>query len=120
MSKATALTLWQGTDQQFVFTIKNAAETACVNITGWTLSFMAKVRSSDADVAAVITETATISGTFNSDPAVNTQVATITIEDSDTTGVTPRLYQWELKRTDAGAETIEAYGTLDLRQGVHR
>lgn len=120
MAKETDQTLWIGTDFQFVFHIKNEAETAAVDITGWTLSWKVKRSVSHADSETVLSKTATVSGTFNSDPAVNTQRATVTIDDTDTDGLTAKTYRYELKRTDAGQETVLAYGALELKQPVHR
>ena len=124
MAKQTALELFQGEDHKYVFTIKNGAQTTCIDIAGWTLSFMVKQYKSDADLSAVVTKTTAagivISGTFNANPAVNTQVATVTVDDTDTIAVTDRLYSYELKRMDAGFETVLAYGTFNLIQGVIR
>jgi hypothetical protein len=120
----TKLRYVQGTDHRFVYTILNAAQTAAIDISGWALSFMAKRDSGDTDAAAVITKTTVagivISGVFNAAPASNTQIATLTIEDTDTLTVPEYLYEHELKRTDAGLETILSYGPFELVQGVHR
>ena len=129
MAKQTPISgdeaLFQGEDHTFVLTILNAAETAAIDITTWTLSWMVKRYTSDADAAALITKTAAasgivISGVFNSVPATNTQIATVTLDDTDTTAIGEGLYHHELKRTDAGFETILAYGAFELVQGVHR
>lgn len=125
MAKETALQLFQGEDRRYLFTILDVAEAVAIDITTWTLSFMVKRYTSDADASALITKTAAasgivISGTFNSVPATNTQIATVTVEDSDTTAIGEGLYHYELKRTDAGFETILAYGAFELIQGVHR
>ena len=124
MAKETALTLWIGTDHDFAFHIKDAAEAASVDITGYALSFMIKTSISDADAAALLTKTTVagivIAGTFNSDPAVNAQRATVSIADTDTDALSNGNRRYELKRTDAGSETILAYGALTLSRGVHR
>ena len=125
MAIETAVDVFQGTDRQFVFTIKNAAETACVDITGWALSWMVKRYPADTDLQAIVTKTVAlggivISGVFNATPSVNTQVATVTLVDTDTTLVDPGLYRYELKRTDDNLETVLSYGPLVVIQGVHR
>lgn len=125
MAKETVLTLWIGVDHGFDFDVKNAAEDASIDITGYALSFMLKEAIADLDAAAKITKTTAgggiaIAGTFNADPDVNMQRATVTIADTDTDSLTPRGYRYELKRTDAGSETILSYGTLTLNRGVHR
>ncbi len=124
MAKETATELFLGTDHSFEFEILNIAETAAVNITGWALSMLIKRNRSDADASALVTKTTssgiTISGTYNSDPDTNTQIATATIADTDTDSINPGFGYYELKRTDAGAEAVLAYGAIDLRLAVHR
>lgn len=124
MGKETAAALRIGTDFEFPFTIKNGDESTCINITGWALSFIVKRREEDTDAAALLHYTVgagiVISGSFNADPSTNTQVATVTVADSDTDGLHPGLRYYELKRTDAGLETVLAFGRLDLIRSVHR
>lgn len=120
MAKETAATLWSGTDFQYIFHILNDAETAAVNIAGWTLSWKVKIKRSHADGDAVLTKTPTIAGTYNADTTLNLQRATVSVEDVDTDSLAARTYVYELKRMDAGAETILAYGDLELSQSVHR
>ena len=124
MAKDTPATLYLGADHTYPFTILNKAETLAVDITGWALSWMVKRRTSDADAAAVLTKTTgsgiVIAGTFNSVITTNTQVATVTVLDTDTDAIAAGLYHYELKRTDAGFETPLAFGTLTLKRGVHR
>lgn len=124
MAKETAVRLELGKDHAFAFTILNDDETQAVDITTWQLSYMVKRRMSDADAAALITKTTvagiTVDGDFNVSPAVNTQVATVSIADSDTAGLTPGLAFYELERSDSNAETPLAFGTIDLFRGVHR
>lgn len=116
--------VFQGTDLALPCHIKNAAETTSIDITGWTLSWMVKRYRSDADLSALITKTTSggiaIAGSFNSDPDINTQRATVTIEDTDSISLSPGLYFHELKRTTNGAETVLIYGTFDLKEAVHR
>ena len=124
MAKETALTQFQGEDRRYVFTQLDSTELVALDITTWALSFMVKRYKSDADGSALIAKTTAsgivISGTFDSVPATNTQIATVTMEDTDTTVLADGLFSWELKRTDAGFETVVAFGPFDLIQGVHR
>jgi hypothetical protein len=124
MAKETTATLYLGADHTYPFTILNQAETLAVDISGWALSWMVKRRKSDADAAAVLTKTTVsgivISGTYNATITTNTQVATVTVADTDTDAIAEGLYHYELKRTDAGLETPLAFGTLTLKRGVHR
>lgn len=123
MAKETNLSYWLGTDHAFPFHVKNLAETASIDITGMTLSFMVKSSLDDADSAARLTIPAVISGIFNSVPATNTQRATVTILDSNTDDATvwsAETDYYELKRMDAGLETVIAYGLFILLRGVQR
>ena len=124
MAKETALELFQGEDRLYVFTVLNVAETAAIDISGWTLSWMVKRYNGDADLSALVSKTTSagivISGTFNATPAVNTQVATVTVDDTDTISVSEGTYSHELKRMDAGFETVLSYGVFELIQGVVR
>ncbi len=124
MAKETALELFQGEDRKYVFTVLNAAETAAVDITGWTLSWMVKRFKADADLSALLTKTTAagivISGVYNSVPATNTQIATVTVDDTDTTAIAEGLYAHELKRMDNTFETVLSHGTFELVQGVVR
>lgn len=125
MAKETAIDqLFIGSDQQYVFTILDKPETTAIDITAFALSWMVKRSLDDPDDKALITKTTVsgiaISGSFNADPDVNTQVATVTVEDDDTANLQPWGYRYELKRTDAGFETPLAFGALTLVRGVHR
>jgi hypothetical protein len=124
MATETALRLFLGEDHQFVFTILNATQTACVDLTGWTLMWMAKRYTSDADGAALVTKTMSsgiaIAGTFNASIALNAQVATVSVLDTDTLALVEALVHHELRRTDANYETVLSYGGLELMQGVQR
>ena len=107
-----------GRDHQFECEILNTAQTAAVDISTWALAWMVKRYTSDADVAALVSKTTgagiAVTGSFDADPEDNTQLAVVTIEDSDTTSLNPGLYFHELKRTDAGFETTLIYGTIEF------
>lgn len=125
MAKETTDEIWLGTDLTRAYHNKNEAEDTSIEITGWTLGWMVKRYKSDADADAILTKTTTggaivIAGAFNATPANNAQRATLTLEDSDTASLYPGLYYWELKRTDAGFETVLGYGQMTFIQGVHR
>jgi hypothetical protein len=124
MAKETATSYRLGTDHSFPFHIKNEGETVSIDITGYALSFMVKVHPSDPDLSALLTKTTVsgivIAGVFNATPASNLQLATVTIADTDTDALNPGLYTYELKRTDAGSETVLAYGRIEFIAVVHR
>jgi hypothetical protein len=129
--KETELQLFQGEDRRYIFTVLNVAETTAIDISGWSLSWMVKRNRGDADASALVSKSTAvsgiaISGTFNADPDVNTQIATVTVDDTDTVSslsvivVPDGLYSHELKRMDAGFETVLSYGDFNLIQGVVR
>jgi hypothetical protein len=125
MALETADSAFIGTDFQRVFQVLNEDEDAAIDIAGWSLSWMLKRRLSMLDADASVTKTTgggtvAISGTYNADPTVNTQRATVTITDTDTESLTAAVYYYELKRMDAGLETVIAYGEFELIRGVHR
>ena len=108
---------YTGEDKTLTVTIYQADGTTAQNITGWTLSYTWKKALSDPDAAAVLTKT-TSSGIALTTPASG--ICTITIADTDTDALTARTYVHELKRTDAGSETVLTTGTVVLQQAVHR
>lgn len=126
MAKQTSDSIFLGTDFQRVFEIRDDDETAAIDISGWAISWMVKRFKDQADNVALLTKTTTgghitIGGSFNADPTVNTQRATLSVLDTDTdTAINDGMYWWELKRTDAGFETVLAYGSFECIQGVHR
>lgn len=88
------------------------------NITGWTLSWVLKRKTSDADVSAILTKTTAAGGIALTTAASG--IATVTIADTDTDTFTPGTYYHELKRTDAGFETVLITGRAVLKRALHR
>lgn len=117
----TDLEYWLGTDKLYDFYVyTTSAKTAIRDSTGYTTSFIVKRRVQDDDADALIAESGVVSGTFNADPAINTQKITVTIDDDDTdTEVDPGDAHWELKRTNTGSEVVLAFGTITLRRALH-
>jgi hypothetical protein len=62
--------------------------------------------------------TITITGSFNADPDTNTQRVNVLVEDTDTDNMQPGRYYYVLRRTDAGNETVLAYGDIDLKKAA--
>ena len=125
MAKQTDAEYFIGTDYAFVYTVLNEAETQALDIATWSLNWMVKKRVGQADVDAILTKSTggsgiVVSGSYNVNPSVNTQVATVSVADTDTDGLRSGTYQFELKRMDSGFETVLAYGELVLIQPVHR
>ncbi len=108
---------WTGEDKSLVYTIYQSDETTPQDITGWTLSYTWKKHLSDPDASAVLTKT-TSAGIVLTTPLSG--ICTVTIADTDTDALTARTYVHELKRTDAGSETVLTTGTVVLQQAVHR
>jgi hypothetical protein len=113
-----------GTARQLIGRIFTDDQTECLDIDGWTLSFMVKRHLGDADAQALITKTTgdgiEITGLFNANPDTNQQRAVVTLSKSDTVNLFPGIYECELKRTDAGSESILAAGPFPLVRAVHR
>ncbi len=96
----------QGEDRTLTFTVTTDGTTA-VDITGHTLSWELYTHpmaaSSTLTVAGVITD------------ATN-GVCTVTLADTDTDSIEPRVYWHELKTTDSsGAETVVSRGNVTLK-----
>ena len=123
-AKETPLGLFMGTDKKYEFPVLNEAETAAIDVSSWSFSFMVKTSKEDADAAAILTKATgsgiAVSGVYNADPNTNLQRVVVTIQDTDTDGATPGTRYWELKRTNDGVETVLAFGEMKLRRGVHR
>jgi len=45
-------------------------------------------------------------------------VLVIAIDDTDTDALAAGTYYWDVKRTDAGAETVVAFGTITFTKGI--
>ena len=113
-----------GVDKGYAYQALDAADlTAAINVSGWALSWKLKRKPEDGDGKALITKTTssgiTVSGSYNAVAAQSTQRATVTLEDTDTDNLPPGVYAYELKRTDAGFETVLAFGPITLIRGVH-
>ncbi len=78
--------------------------------TGWTIVFSARKNASDTG-GADISKTATA---VDAGRGINK----FTIADMDTDGLAAQTYEYDVKRTDAGEETILTRGKLELKQDV--
>lgn len=125
------------TDRLLRYTIYQGGSTAAEiaagtaipeDVTGWALTWVLKKK---VDGAALIEKATSgsgivISGVYDADPSVNTQRVEVTIDDTDTYDpdaspeieIRPGDYVYALKRTDAGGETILAYGKFKLLQAA--
>ena len=109
--------LYTGEDKTLTVTIYQADGITPQNITGWALSYRWKRSPKDADSEAVMTKT-TSSGITLTTPASG--LCTVAIADTDTDSLEAQTYYHEMKRTDAGSETVLTTGTVVLQQAIHR
>lgn len=94
----------------YTITVTNGATP--VNLTGCTLTFMAKVNRGDADLAAVISET------WSSHTTPASGITTLTL-DSTQTNVAAGVYYAELQLEDASnAIFTVATGSLTVNEDI--
>jgi hypothetical protein len=110
-----------GEDKVFPFTIyqKSAAgvlSTTPQAITGWALRWDVRLNDNAAD-PPIITKTTGAGIAITDGPSGQ---GTITIDDTDTDSLAPRVYRHSLKRTDAGSETELLYGNAVLGKRTTR
>jgi hypothetical protein len=99
------------------FTVYQQNKRTAQDITGWSVSWMLKRSLEDPDADLVLQKT-TSAGITLTTPTSG--ILSITIADTDTDGLEPGKYYHEVKRTDAGQETVLSQGTCVLKRGVHR
>lgn len=94
-----------GTDFVIETTVYTTPEhIACIDATTYQeITF--RIRQGVPSGAAVVTKTLesgiTITGTFNSNPSLNTQVVKVAVAAADTATLNPGPYYWTLERQDA-------------------
>ena len=103
-----------GEDKTLAFTIYQADGSTPQNITGWALIFVLRRQPATADPALISKTTG--SGITLTTPASG--LCEVSIEDTDTEGLSEGKYFYSLKRTDAGEETILTYGYAYLRRAT--
>lgn len=91
------------------FTIYQADGVTPENITGYSITF----EFCQNDYTTVYSKTVG-SGIVLTD-AVN-GVLQVTVDPADTSALTPGVYRYALKRTDAGSEAVLAHGTVLLQR----
>lgn len=117
-----------GEDKKLRFPIYADADRAvCLDASGFALSWKLKTALTSGTV--LLTKTSgsgiAVTGVFNADPAVNTQVVEVTIDDVDTQPdsgsalLDATTYYQELKRTDAGLEQVLAQGRVTFLPAIH-
>lgn len=76
-----------------------------VDVAGWTIRFVVKSQTH----TVLIDKAASITGTYDANRIVNTQLAVVTLTDDDLS-IDEGVHQHSLKRTDSGNETVLVYG----------
>lgn len=102
----------------------NTDGTVAKDITGWEITF--DVRKQDKSSTVLLTKSVgsgiTISGVFNSTASSNLQRAVLVLADTDLTiaqfSSDGGTFRYSLKRTDAGAETILAFGDFVVERAT--
>ncbi len=108
--------LFLGEDKAFVLSVTNRAGIP-VDVSTWTIKMLVKLRDSDADASAVLDMTGAVSGVFNADPLVNSQIVTFVALDTETELLnSTKTYSYSCKRKDDGSETILAYGPFVIER----
>lgn len=93
------------------------------DVSAYALSWMLKTRDRDPDASALLvktTPTITITGVFNVDPALNTQLVEVPIADTEVPPAMAGVRSVELKRTDATLETVLSKGLAVLLVSAHQ
>lgn len=103
-----------GSDKQLRFTIYQADEQTtprvAQDITGWSLEWVLRDRVAPYGFVQITKTTG--NGITLSDAANG--VCTVTIDDTDAGGLGAGVYTHALRRTDAGAEDVLSFGTVEL------
>lgn len=104
---------FRGEDKFLTFLVVDSAGDP-VDMTTWTLKWqIEELHDGETDVLAKVSS----AGIEVSDSAGTNDLATVTIESTDTAAIEPRVYRQSLWRTDSGVPQILAVGTVLLQQG---
>lgn len=112
-----------GEDKVLNFTVYQSDGVTPQDVATWALQWV--LRKTEKSTSALIDKTTgagvTITGVYNVSPALNTQKVVVAIADTDTDALNPNVtYRHALKRTDAGSETVLAFGDFILLQAAVR
>jgi hypothetical protein len=125
--------IFVGEDKELVISgiDDGAATPTALDVSAWTMTWMLRKTDIAADPALLTKATGgsgiTVSGVFNASPALNAQVITIRLNDTDTAAadgtsivLKPLTYRHSLKRMTADSEAILVYGDFVLREATVR
>jgi hypothetical protein len=91
--------------------VGGVASVVAVDMTGWAMVFDVRKGDASAD-PAILSVVPTLTGTFNSVRATNTQRAIVTLTDDQMNLFRAKNYRWSWKRMDSGSETVLGWGTF--------
>jgi hypothetical protein len=112
-----------GEDKTLSFEIFSSDGVSMEDVSGWALEWVLRKTVTGkapykAQGAAVVTKTTasgiTITGTWDSVRATNTQRVEVSIADTDTESLAGGRYVQSLKRTDADNEAVLSHGTVEV------
>lgn len=110
--------LFAGEDKVLSYEVFAADGVTMENVAAFSLRW--ELRRCTPAATSVITKTTgngdgiTITGTYNSNRATNTQRVLVALTDTDTESLTAGRYNCALKRMDAGLEAVLSHGTVEL------
>jgi len=105
------LTVYKGDDKTYTLTFVDA-DSAAIDITGYTVFFTVKTNKTDTDANAQISKTVT----SHSNPTGG--ITTITLTNSDT-DLTPKRYHYDIQLKDTSSLiTTVVVGTFILLQDI--
>jgi hypothetical protein len=110
-----------GEDKTIAFEIYSSDEATMQDVTGYAVEFKMRIKADSDKVVLTRTtgaSTITITGSYASAQATNTQRVNVLVEDTDTDNLQPGAYSYSLRRTDAGNETVLAYGDIVLKKAA--
>jgi len=106
--------LFVGEDKTFELALLDTAGDA-VDMLGWAINFCVGKSDKAADV---FDKVASITGVFNIDPLLNTQLAVVSLTDTELNTVKAKTYRYSWKRMDDGTETVLVYGDFVVQKAT--
>ena len=103
-------TLFVGEDKTLKIVLSPApGEITVPSMASWTILFDVRKKDNSSD-PAIFSKQATVTGTYDPDPAVNQEFAFVTLSDTEMNTVKARTYRHSWKRMDDTFETVLARG----------
>lgn len=108
--------LFVGEDKTIVVSVVNSNDVP-VNAAGWTTLLVVRTLDTAAD-PAIFSLSGVVTGSYNVDPLLNSQVISYTLTDDQLNTVKKKVYRYSVKRMDAGFETILAFGDFEVEKAT--